>query len=147
MEIGIGNTGRTLRLIDLALRLSEGEAVRYAAIDLFEARASDLTKLPLKEAHRLLKTTAVQSQLIPGEPAMALARCANSLPEVDLLIIASEQLDAALEGAWFYLPRMLHQGSLVLREEHDAETNQRKFRRLELAEIRQRAGRNRRRAA
>ena len=58
LEIGMGPSRRTLRMIDLAGRVSQGESVRYAAIDLFEARSPESTPgLPLKETHRLLKST------------------------------------------------------------------------------------------
>jgi hypothetical protein len=116
LEIGIADTARTVRMIRLAERYGAGEAVRYAAIDLFEARPKEQTSLSLKDAHRLLKSTGAQVQLIPGEPASALARMANSLANVDLLLISSANTDAALEGAWFYVPRMLHTGSAVFRE-------------------------------
>jgi hypothetical protein len=116
LEIGIGDVSRTLRLIGLAGRLSEGERVRYAAIDLFEARGADRASLTLKEAHRLLKGTCAQIQLIPGDPAGALAQAANSLANIDLVVISAGQDDSALSGAWFYLPRMLHASSVVFRE-------------------------------
>lgn len=117
LEIGVGDAARTVRMIRLAQRLSNGESVRYAAIDLFEARRDAAgAKLSLKEAHRLLKPTPAQIQLIPGDPAEALARAANSLPNVDLLLISSAQSDASLAEAWFYFPRMLHDASAVYRE-------------------------------
>jgi hypothetical protein len=117
LEIGIGTAGRALRMIDLATRM--GPEIRYVAIDMFEARGSEnLPGLPLKEAHRLLKTTSAQVQLIPGEPASALARWANSLSNVDVVIISADYDEQALCGAWFYLPRMLHANSAVYRESH-----------------------------
>lgn len=118
----MGTTARTLRMIGLAQRGAAGEAVRYVAIDMFEARASgDLPGLSLKEAHRLLKPTGAQVQLIPGDPR-ALSRAANALQNIDLVIISAEHDDASLEGAWFYLPRMLHAHSAVFREVRDAAT-------------------------
>ena len=145
LEIGIGSIDRTLRMIDFAQRLVEGDPIRYAAIDLFEARDASAPKLSLKDCHRLLKTTQAQSQLIPGDPAGALARVANSLPDVDLVLISSAHDDASLAGAWFYLPRMLNAGSMVLREVFGAEANA--FQVVDPAKIRQWAGANRRRAA
>jgi len=145
LEIGITNTDRTLRMLDFAQRLIEGEAIRYAAIDLFEARDASAPKLSLKECHRLLKTIRAQAQLIPGEPAGALARVANSLPDVDLVLISAAHDEAALSGAWFYLPRMLNAGSIVLREVSGAEGTTLQV--VDPAKIRQWAGANRRRAA
>jgi hypothetical protein len=133
-------------MVRLATRLARGEAIRYAAIDLFEARAAAGQALSLKEAHRLLKTTEAQIQLIPGDPAGALARAANSLPNVDVILISAEIADAALVEAWFYVPRMLHAGTAVLRETAAAD-GARALRLVERAEIQALAGASRRRAA
>jgi hypothetical protein len=117
LEIGVGPSRRTLRMIDLAGRVSQGESVRYAAIDMFEARPPGGTPgLSLKEAHKLLKSTGAQVQLIPGDPASALARSANALMNMDLVIISAEHDEASLAEAWFYLPRMLHANSAVYLE-------------------------------
>ncbi len=146
LEIGLGSTQRTLRMLDLARRLSEGEHLRYAAIDLFEARDAQQPKLSLKGVHRDLKALGVQPQLIPGDPAGALARAANSLPETDLILISAANDDAALAGAWFFFPRMLHGGSLVLREVR-GEGNTSSFVPISTEQIRLLAGSSRRRAA
>jgi hypothetical protein len=123
LEIGIGTASRAVRMIDLARRGTLGEAVRYVAIDLFESRGGDSPRgLSLKDAHRLLKSTAAQVQLIPGHPQGALARSANALQNIDLVIISAEHDDKSLEGVWFYLPRMLHADSTVLRESCDQAT-------------------------
>ena len=148
LEIGVGDVARTLRMIRLAHGFSNGEAVRYAAIDLFEARpAADGQKLSLKEAHRLLKPTGAQIQLIPGDPAQALARVANSLPNVDLLLISAAQSDTSLAEAWFYFPRMLHDASRVYRETSDAADGATALEILEAGDIQKLAGAPRRRAA
>lgn len=116
LEIGIGSSDRTLRLIALAQRGAGGEAIRYTAVDMFEARPKDQKPgLSLKDAHRVFKATEAQVQLIPGDPAGALARSANALANMDLVIISADMDDAALEPAWFYLPRMLHANSAVYR--------------------------------
>jgi hypothetical protein len=146
LEIGVGTTDRTLRMLDLAQRL-EGEPVRYAAIDLFEARGQNLPKLSLKEAHRLFKSAASQAQLIPGDPSGAVARVANSLPDLDLVLISATHDDASLSGMWFYLPRMLHAKSVVLRETIANPGDALKFETIDAATIRERAGATRRRAA
>lgn len=148
LEIGIGTTDRTLRMLRLACRLVEGEAVSYAAIDLFEARGADPgAKLSLKEVHRLLKSTDVQARLIPGEPAQALAQAANSLPNVDVVLIAACQSEASLAEAWFYVPRMLHPGSVVYLETRDAATGSTTLRVLSASEIQSLAASGRRRRA
>jgi hypothetical protein len=43
-----------------------------------------------------------------------LADAANNLTGTDLLLVANTITDDDLAPAWFYLPRMLHAGSLVL---------------------------------
>ena len=121
LEIGMGPSRRTLRMIDLAGRVNQGDSVRYAAVDLFEARPPESSPgLSLKEAHRLLKSTRAVVQLIPGDPASALARAANALQNQDLVIISAEHDEQSLAGAWFYLPRMLHANSAVYVESRDA---------------------------
>ena len=56
-------------------------------------------------------------QVIPGDPLSALARSANGLQSTDLLVIAADQDTQSLANAWFYVPRMLHDKSLVLLED------------------------------
>jgi hypothetical protein len=147
VEIGIGTGQRALRMIDLASRCGRGEMVRYAAIDLFESRPPEASRgLSLIEAHRLLQSTAAKIQLIPGDPASALARWANSLQNVDLVVIAADHDEQALAGAWFYLPRMLHAGSTVYLESR-AVDSQMALRVAPRREIDQRAAAGRRRAA
>jgi hypothetical protein len=122
LEIGLGKASRAVRMIAVAQRRASGEAIRYVAIDPFEARGPEAAPgLSLKEAHRLLKPTAAQVQLIPGDPATALARAANALRNIDLVIISSAYDEQSLADAWFYLPRMLHAGSQVYLESQAAD--------------------------
>jgi hypothetical protein len=146
LEIGLASTQRTLRMLDFAGRLAEGETLRYSAIDLFEARDKALPKLSLKEVHKELKAAGIQPQLIPGDPAGALARAANSLPETDLILISGANDDAALAAAWFYFPRMMHTNSLVLRQTVDA-SGQTSLQPVSAETIRQLSSTHRRRAA
>jgi hypothetical protein len=146
LEIGLVSTQRTLRMLDFTQRLSNGEPLRYSAVDLFEARDKALPKLSLKEVHKELKAAGITPQLIPGDPAGALARSANALPETDLILISAENNDAALAAAWFYFPRMMHAHSLVLRQVADA-NGQLALQPVSAEQIRQLAGSNRRRAA
>jgi hypothetical protein len=149
LEIGIGKASRAVRMIGVAQHSSSGEAVRYVAIDPFEARVPEATAgLSLKDAHRLLKPTAAQVQLIPGEPAAALARAANALQNIDLVIISSDYNEQSLADAWFYLPRMLHAGSQVYRETQASHAADKTIGLLTAAEIESRASaKGRRRAA
>src|SRR5262249_48247135 len=111
LEIGFGNPQRSVRMIQVATNRRIGQGVRYAAIDLFEARSKEQPGLALKDAHCLLKPTAASVQLVPGDASSALTRSANALHDMDLVIISADYDEPALAGAWFYLPRMLHAGS------------------------------------
>ncbi len=75
------------------------------------------TGLSLKEAHRSFKTLGVAIQLVPGDPFSALARTANALREIDLVLISADQDAESLDRAWFYLPRVLHATSVVFLEQ------------------------------
>ncbi len=147
LEIGVGPSGRTLRMIGLARRGAGGEAVRYVAVDLFEARGAASGGLSLKETHRLLKPTGAQVQLIPGEAAQALARCANSLQNMDVVLISADHSEQSLAGAWFYLPRMLHATSQVYLESRLPEGAGTTLRPLKADEIEALAATHRRRKA
>ncbi|MBC8351289.1 MAG: hypothetical protein H8E66_04850 [Planctomycetes bacterium] len=117
VEVGVGLGTRASRMISAAGRYRREEQIRYTGIDLFEARNESGTSLPLKEAHRRLKATGANIRVIPGDPLSALARSANGLQSTDLLVIAADQDEGSLTNAWFYVPRMLHDKSLVLIED------------------------------
>ncbi len=110
VELGLGTIERTLRLLAVAQRFAPGQRLEYTGLDLFDARPEGAPPLPLIVAHRRLKTTDARVKLVPGDPAQSLRSAANALPKTDLLLIAGS-LDA---DVWLYLPRMLHEGSLVL---------------------------------
>ncbi len=149
LEIGIGSADRTLRLVSLAQRASGAEAIRYAAIDPFEARGADKpVGLSIKETHRMLAGSGAKVQLIPGDPAHALPRAANGLTGTDLIVVGADYDVASLGEAWFYVPRMLHAGTRVYLESRSAEGAQTTFRLMPAAEIELLAsGCRRRRAA
>lgn len=116
VELGIGDGSRGCRMIDLASRLT-GTSIRYAGIDLFEARSDAATGLRYKDAHQLLKRTGAKVRLVPGDPLTALSRAANELRETDLLVIAADQNPQSLQQAWFYLPRMLSSQGIVCQQQ------------------------------
>ena len=120
VELGIGDGSRACRMIDLASRLS-GQSIRYAGIDLFEARQDTATGLRYKDAHQLLKRTGAKARLVPGDPLTALSRAANELRDTDLLIIAADQNPQSLQQAWFYLPRMLAPEGIVCQQQTSAD--------------------------
>lgn len=115
LELGLAGGQRAVRMIEVARLAGAGEELSYTGIDLFEDRAAaDGPGVPLKEAHRLLWATGARVRLLPGEPGAVLAGQANSLGQMDLVVISGRQNAESLEGAWFYLPRLLHGRSTVL---------------------------------
>jgi hypothetical protein len=135
VELGIGDGSRALRMIDAAGRHHELANIHYVGIDAFEARqTADGPGLALIEAHRLFKPSGAKIKLLPGEPCEALARSANSLANIDLLLISTPLEAERLERMWFFVPRMLHERSVVLLDTADAK-GERTYRRIETSEI------------
>lgn len=114
LEIGVGDLTRAERLIRFAGNFTPNGELRYTAIDLFEGREDPETGVPLKEAHARLKQVDAKVKVIPGDPFSALARSANSLSGTDLVLIADDVDSQAMQRAWSFLPRTLHEGSRVL---------------------------------
>ncbi|HTN77901.1 MAG TPA: hypothetical protein VL096_21735 [Pirellulaceae bacterium] len=137
VEVGVGQLGRSRKMLEFAAEKSPLENLKFAGIDLFESRVDTASGVELKAAHRELKPLCGKLQLIPGDVYSALARSANSLTKTDLLIF-SAGLDAdSLAKAWFYVPRMLHDQSLVFLEEPTAKAGETQFRQLKRLEIEQ----------
>ncbi|MBN2477071.1 MAG: hypothetical protein JXB62_20860 [Pirellulales bacterium] len=104
-------------MIEVACWNRVPSAVRYTAIDLFEARtAVDGPGVSIKKAHRLLSATGARIRLVPGDPFIGLAEAANTLGQVDLIVVSSRLDPRALARAWFYVPRLLHLRSQVFLE-------------------------------
>ncbi len=116
-EIGMGAPLRSLRMITLASQFHAVEQVHFTGIDRFEDRPADWgPAVTLREAHRTLKATGARIQLVPGSPREGLSRVANGMGKLDLLLL-TPGLDAEdMAGAWFYVPRLLHNQSLVFLE-------------------------------
>jgi hypothetical protein len=150
VELGIGFSGRTKRLLEVASWKRDPRPLRYTGIDLFEARAAKQAGMTLKEAFAELRLANVKIQLVPGDPNMALRRVANSLTGTDLLLIADGHDSDSLEAAWNWVPRMLTDSSLVFIEEPTAKPGTMVWRQMTLAEVQKlaaSAGRSMRRAA
>jgi hypothetical protein len=130
LEVGLADAVRSRRLIEVAQRYQPAGEIEYVGIDLFEARPSESPGIPLKEAHRRIKPLGCRVQLVPGDPFSALARTANSLRAMDLVIVSADQDPASLARAWFYVPRILHEGSRVHVEEVSSEPGKRVLRPL-----------------
>jgi hypothetical protein len=128
--LGLGSGERAVRLIELAQRYADTDEIAVTGVDLFEGRPSEATtQLSLKDAHRRMRDTGAQVQLVPGDPYSALARCANSLPNIDMLLVDADQDTDSLAQAWFYAPRMLHDATLVL-VEHEQGVDEKSGRRI-----------------
>ena len=104
-------------MIEVARLASPGQDIGYVGMDLFEGRSeSDGPGLSLKAAYQFLRGVGARVQLVPGNPAELLARTANSLGKIDLLIVPAELDSPSFSRAWFFVPRMLHERSLVFVE-------------------------------
>ncbi len=115
LEIGMGPGGRAARLIDIAR--SRSPEVEYTGIDQFEARGEeDGPGCTLKQMHRQLASSGAKVRLIPGDPHLALARSANSIRHVDLLVVSDDIDPNAMDRAWFYIPRLLTEKTHVMTE-------------------------------
>ena len=114
LEMGVGSGERSLRLIETASRISHAREVYYTGVDLFEGRESfHGVGLSLKSAHQKLTHTGAHIRLVPGDAFSGIARVANSLQGLDLVVISGDLPAEDLDRAWFYFPRMIHARSLV----------------------------------
>jgi hypothetical protein len=121
VEVGISDLSRAVAMIEVAQRFAGDKKVWYTGIDLFEARQPGSTPLPMKETYRILRATQANVRLVPGAPASSLAAAANAHQNTDLILIGPDVTEADLNGAWFYVPRMLSETSTVLSERPTAD--------------------------
>jgi hypothetical protein len=134
VEVGVSDVNRSVSLIEVAQRFAAEGKVSFTGIDWFESRSQDLPALSLKEAYRVLRATDANVRLVPGMPGRSLAAAANAHQNTDLILISSIVPDGELQSAWFYVPRMLHKSSIVLRERRDA-SGEPSFERISLQQI------------
>jgi hypothetical protein len=120
VEVGLSHLERSVALVGVAQRYAADSQVSYTGVDWFDARSADLAKLTLKQAHTRLQATGGKVRLVPGEPGRSLAAVANAHQHTGLLLISAAVADSSLSPAWFYVPRMLDAGSIILRECLDA---------------------------
>jgi hypothetical protein len=117
VELGLGTGQRAVQIIDVLKEFHELRDIHYTGVDLFEARtAADGPGISLREAHRLLKATGARIQLVPGTVGEALSRIANSVSQVDVLVISGHIAVEQLSLAWFFLPRMIRAQTQVFQE-------------------------------
>ena len=117
LELGLGDGTRTTRLLEVLSWEAGNLPLKYTGIDLFEGRPAGQKGLTLKQAFATIRAPEVKVQLVPGTPYDGLLRCANGLPDTDLIIISADQTAGDLERAWKYFPRTLHNETLILREQ------------------------------
>jgi hypothetical protein len=134
--IGLGSGRLAGTMIQLASEFTRRDQVRFTGIDLFELRPATAARLSLKQAHSLLTPLKARVRLVPGDPFSALARAANTLLDTDLVVIRADQDAASLERAWFYLPRMLHEESVVLLENPGSDGQSGTYQSLDLDAVR-----------
>ena len=103
---------------------------------MFETRPATSPGLSLKAAHSLLTPTGAACATGSWRPVLGTGRTANSLLDTDLVVIRADQDSESLERAWFYLPRMLHDNSVVLVEQPGREGQEGTYRVLDLLAIR-----------
>jgi hypothetical protein len=152
IEFGMTSLPRSRRLIEAAQRFAPGGNVSFTGIDMFESAADmpaagDPMSRSLIGVYRALRQTGASVRLLPGTLGRVLADAANTLTGTDLLLIGQTIADDDLAPAWFFLPRMLHSGSLVLREGAVVQEKQAAFERISLAHIQSRAAQRFRPAA
>jgi hypothetical protein len=123
VEIGLGDCSRAARLIELAIKCQRGP-ISYCGIDLFEATPSGKSMVKFKDAYCKLNVRHCKPKLVPGEPTVALSRCANSLTKTDLLLISNQFDLAGLAPMWMYVPRMLTLTSRVFLQDGAGEFEQ-----------------------
>ena len=117
LELGIGVGRRATRMIEVARHCNPTRQIHFTAIDPFEARSSaDGPGMSLRKAHRLLGATDAHVRFVPGDPSAGLARVANVLGQVDLVVVSARLDRWCLARAWFYVPRLLHGRSQVFLE-------------------------------
>lgn len=115
VEVGVDSLAVTEALLAAVVKQSAGEAIRYTALDPFDQRPPGREALPLMEAYRRLVPLGAKVRFAPGDPTAGIAAEANSLENTDLLLLSAEATDAALGSAWYFVPRMCHPGTLVVR--------------------------------
>ncbi len=138
VEVGMTDLTRTLKLLQAATWARSDRPVRYTGIDSFDAREENQPPLTLKEAHQRLAGSSWKARLAPGPGRFVLRRLANELAEIDLLLFSSRERLEENDDTWYYVPRMLHEASIVLVETISAEGDVR-FERLGVEEVERRA--------
>jgi len=138
LEICLEDGVRGDRMIQMALRGSGARVVNYVGIDLFEANPDpEAEPLTLKQAHQQFSALGARVKLIPGEPFAALNRIANSLKDIELVVIGCDADPEQIARCWALMPRFLADQALVLLQADESQDF--KFQVLSVADVKQRA--------
>ena len=132
VEVGLGDGSRADNVIRVSRKYAVSPSVRYTGVDMFDARTAN--PLPLIGMHRKLNSENVKAQLVPGDLASGIARIANSHVRTDLIIVSAGFEKEELEACWFYFPRMLHSGSVVLIQ-HEPACEFERYNRLQIEKL------------
>jgi hypothetical protein len=147
VELGLGDGQRALQMIEAARKASPESEIRYVGLDFFEACVEpNQPGLSLKAAYQLLRASGAKVQLIPGDPTEGLIRMANALGKVDLLVLPEDLFSSTFARFWYFVPRILHDGTSIFADGVTAE-GERSLQRKSHQEIVDLAGSQRRRAA
>lgn len=119
IEFGLEDGNRCISMLKVAQKYAGSMSIRYTGVDAFDARNESQANLPLIQIHRKLQEIEAKTQLVPGDIASSIPRIANSHVRTDLIVISAGFDPESLENNWFYFPRMLHSGSLVLVQKND----------------------------
>jgi len=113
--VGMGDGSRAENMIRVAQKFGVSASAKLTGLDEFDGRDESQGKLSLIEMHRRLKAyEQAKTQLVPGDIKQAIVRIANSHLRTDLIVVSAGYDKQLLEETWFYFPRMLHSGSIVL---------------------------------
>lgn len=121
LELGVGDGVRAERMIGVASRQQTDTELRYTGIDLFEDRPAGTPQIALKQAYQQLRQQGVKVRLVPGDPYDALSQIANYVSGIDLVVAAGDQDPESLARAWMFLPRMIHDDTMVFSQAADAQ--------------------------
>jgi hypothetical protein len=134
MEIGMEDGVRSERMVQVAIRHAGPRVVSYVGIDLFEAHPDPGDEpLTLKAAHQQLSALGARVKLVPGDAFSALTRTANSLKDVEMVVIGWDNRPEVLAKCWHLMPRFLSERAIVLWQGDESQNF--KFTCLNLADI------------
>jgi hypothetical protein len=140
VELGVGCAVRAQRMIAVATRDDSDGEIHYTGIDFFEDRPSSSPGITLKQAYQTLRQLSASVRLVPGDPYTALARVSNTLTDTDLLVIGADQDADALSRAWMFVPRMIHDETLIFLQKTDDRGNPSRFVQLTANQVDELAG-------